>query len=68
MYLLLGNTHMESGDYESAIDLFERAHAQVQHCQNQLPLVILLIILLDWSSTMCRNCSCSLLTDVEMEI
>ncbi|KAN0087949.1 hypothetical protein V8E55_006570 [Tylopilus felleus] len=43
MYLLLGNTHMESGDYESAIDLFERAHAQVQHCQNRLPLVISLM-------------------------
>ena len=43
MYLLLGNTHMESGDYESAIDLFERAHAQVQHCQNRLPLVVSLV-------------------------
>ncbi|KAN0087900.1 hypothetical protein V8E55_006521 [Tylopilus felleus] len=43
MYLLLGNTHMESSNYESAIDLFERARAQVQHCQNRLPLVVSLM-------------------------
>ena len=34
MYLLLGITRMESSDYESAINLFERARAQVQNCQN----------------------------------
>ena len=35
---------MESSNYESAIDLFERARAQVQHCQNRLPLVVSLVI------------------------
>ncbi|KAN0087902.1 hypothetical protein V8E55_006523 [Tylopilus felleus] len=43
MYLLLGNTHTESDNYESAIDLFERAHSQVRHCQNRLPLVVSLM-------------------------
>ncbi|KAN0097093.1 hypothetical protein V8E55_001539 [Tylopilus felleus] len=43
IYLLLGRTHMESNDYESAINLFERARAQVQHCQNRLPLVVSLM-------------------------
>ena len=35
---------MESSDYESAIDLLERARAHVQHGQDQLPLVVSLVI------------------------
>ena len=30
MYLLLGNLHMESGDYKGAIHSFERAQAQMR--------------------------------------
>ena len=68
MYLLLGNTHMESSDYESAIDLLERARARTQHCQNRLPLVVSLVI-----SPLSVQCDVSksltlLLTDVGMEI
>ena len=59
---------MESNDYESAINLFERARAQVQHCQNRLPLVVSLVISPNRSGAMCRNRSLSLLTDVRMEI
>ena len=59
---------MESSDYECVIDLLERARAQVQHCQNRLPLVVSLVISLDRSSAMCRNRSLSPLTDVGMEI
>ena len=44
MYLLLGNAHMESSDCKSAVDLFERARARTQHCQNRLPLVVSLVI------------------------
>ncbi|KAN0078203.1 hypothetical protein V8E55_010260 [Tylopilus felleus] len=43
MYLLLGNTHIESSDYESAIDLLERARAHVQPGQDRLPLVVSLM-------------------------
>ena len=68
MYLLLGNTHTESDNYESAIDLFERAHSQVRHCQNRLPLVVSLVISPNRSSATCRNRSLPLLTDVGMEI
>ena len=59
---------MESNDYESAIDLLERARAQVQHCQNRLPLVVSLVIPPNRSIATCRNRSLSPLTDVGMEI
>ena len=31
MYLLLGNLHMENGDYKGAIQSFERAQAQMRN-------------------------------------
>ena len=31
MYLLLGDSHMESGDYENAIHLFEAAKPQIRN-------------------------------------
>jgi hypothetical protein len=31
MYLLLGNSHMESSDYKGAIHSFERAQAQIRN-------------------------------------
>ena len=31
MYLLIGDSHMESGDYEGAIHLFEAAQPQIQN-------------------------------------
>ena len=31
MYLLLGNSHMESNDYKGAIHWFERAQAQMRY-------------------------------------
>ena len=46
MYFLLGNTHMEGSNYESAIDSLERACAQVRRYEDQLPLVVSLVILL----------------------
>ena len=68
MYLLLGNTHIESSDYESAIDLLERARAHVQPGQDRLPLVVSLVLSTNRSSATCRNRSLSLPTDVGMEI
>ena len=68
MYLLLGKLHTERKEYEHAIPLFERARAPVQHGQNRLPLVVTLVISPNRSSTMCRNCSLSPLTDVGMGI
>ena len=68
MYLLLGKSHMEHKEYESAIDLLERARAQEQHYQNPLPLMVSLVISPNWSSATRRNRSLSLLTDVGMEI
>ena len=59
---------MQSSDYESAIDLFERARGHVQNCQNRLPLVVSLVISPNRSSATCRNHSPSSLTDVGMEI
>ena len=46
---------MESSNYESAIDLFERARAQEQHCQHRLPLVVSLVISPNQSSVTCQN-------------
>ncbi|KAF8439815.1 hypothetical protein L210DRAFT_3540401 [Boletus edulis BED1] len=43
MYLLLGNSRMECGDYEGAIDAFEHARARMRHCGSQLLLTISLI-------------------------
>ena len=31
MYLLLGNSHIESGDYKGAMHLFERAQGQMRN-------------------------------------
>ena len=43
MYLLLGNSHMESSDYARAIQSFERARPQSQHLTNQSLLVVSLV-------------------------
>ena len=43
MYLLLGNSHMDSSDYEGAIHLFERAQAQMRHYEDQSLLAISLV-------------------------
>ena len=59
---------MESSDYESAIDFFKRARAQVQNYWNRLPLVVSLVISPNRSSATCRNRSLSPLTDVGTEI
>ena len=52
---------MEGSDYETAIDLLERARAQVQHCQNRVPLVVSLVISPNRFSATCRNRLLSLL-------
>ena len=42
MYLLIGNSYMESRDYESAIRPFERARAQMRpHASRTLAVVSL---------------------------
>ena len=47
MYLLLGNSRMESRDYEGAIRLFERARAQMQpHPSQGLSVVSLVSFLM----------------------
>ena len=43
MYLLLGNSHLESGDYKGAIQSFQRGVAQVQHYRGGSLLVISLV-------------------------
>ncbi|KAF8549281.1 TPR-like protein [Imleria badia] len=43
MYLLLGNSHMESRDYERAMHLFERAQAQIRNYTGHRLLSISLI-------------------------
>ena len=46
MYLLLGNSRMESGDYKGAMQLFERARAQMQpHASQALSVVSLVSFL-----------------------
>ena len=40
MHLLLGNSHMESGNYKSAIRSFERARDQMRPCATQAFTVI----------------------------
>ena len=40
----MGNMQMERRHYESAIDSFERAHAQVRRYQNRMPSVVTLVI------------------------
>ena len=52
---------MEGSDYETAIDLLERARAQVQHGPNRLPLVVSLVIPPNRSTATRRNRSLSLL-------
>ena len=47
MYLLLGNSHMETGDYKGAIQLFERARAQTRpHTSQALSVVSLVSFLM----------------------
>jgi len=43
MHLLLGNSHMESGDYKSAIRSLERARAQMRPYTRQGYSVISLV-------------------------
>ena len=43
MYLLLGNSHMESSDYEGAIQSFEHAQAQMPHHASRLLLLVSLV-------------------------
>ena len=43
MYLLLGNSHMESGDYEGAIRSFELARAQLRPFPSQSLFVVALV-------------------------
>jgi hypothetical protein len=43
MYLLLGNSHMESSDYEGAIQSFEYARARMRHYGGQPLLVVSLV-------------------------
>ena len=43
MYFLLGNSHMESGEYERAIESFEHAQAQTRHHRSQSLLVVSLV-------------------------
>jgi hypothetical protein len=43
MHLLLGNSQMESSDYERAIQSFERARAQTRHHRSQSLLVVSLV-------------------------
>ena len=45
MYLLLGKSRMESGRYEVAIRLFDRAQAQMQPHSSQALLLVLLVSL-----------------------
>ena len=47
MYLLLGSSRIESGDFEGAIQLFERARAQTRFLTSQaLPVVSLVSFLM----------------------
>ena len=46
MYLLVGDSHMESSDYEHAIESFERARAQTRHHMSQSLLVVSLVCFL----------------------
>ena len=43
MYLLLGNSHWKSGDYEGAIQSFQCAVARVQHYRGE-PLFIISLV------------------------
>ena len=43
MYLLRGNSHMESGDYECAIQSFKYARAQLGNRTSRPPLVVSLV-------------------------
>jgi lipopolysaccharide biosynthesis regulator YciM len=43
MYLLLGNSRMESGDYKNAIQLFERARAQMRPYTSRILSVVSLV-------------------------
>ena len=43
MYFLLGSSHMERSDYESAIQSFERAQAQMRHYEGRSLLVVSLV-------------------------
>ena len=43
MYFLLGNFEMEHGDYESAIQSFEHARAQMRHDERRPLLVVSLV-------------------------
>jgi hypothetical protein len=43
MHFLLGNSRMESGDYNGAIQLFERARAQALYHPSQALLVVSLV-------------------------
>ena len=43
MYLLLGNSRMETGDYNGAIQSFERARAQMRPHPSRALLVVSLV-------------------------
>jgi len=65
MHVLLGNSHMESGDYKSAIRSFEHAWTQMRPYASQALSVISLVSHLIGYTAMCRN---RLLTDIRMGI
>ena len=46
MHLLLGNSHVEGGDYELAIQLFEHARDKLGDRKERPPLIISLVYLL----------------------
>lgn len=46
MYLLLGNSHMETGDYESAIQSFEHARTHMRHRTSRTLFVVSLVSVL----------------------
>ena len=53
MYFLLGNSHMERGDYEGAIQSFEHARAQMRHYGGRPLLVV------SWVSFLMMYCNVS---------
>jgi hypothetical protein len=66
MYLLLGSSHMETNDYEGAVQSFERARAQMRPCVGpHLSAISLVSVLLTVSQHMVNSAS---LTDIRMEI
>ncbi|KAF8546871.1 hypothetical protein OG21DRAFT_1027557 [Imleria badia] len=67
MYLLLGNSQMDKGDFTAAIQSFEHGRAQMRHHTSRTLFVISLVGLLIATIVMYRYPSPSL-TDIRMEI